>query len=221
MRYSRTDPKTKKDELWYFVDISVDPEHPEDAAKAKHVLRNSSGRTCHFPSSDFSGQFRLVTASTSSDTSDPYKETLANVRHNSTIRFAALPFFLTASAVLANSYKSDLWKGDTFVAWFGLGLAVIATVFEVALSRNLICWWKAIRPMSAADPWLAVKAHRSDWILWPVRYALFAPYLAAIYYWLTVQCQPPGVVWGSVGVAFIASLVVWLFFSKPAPYKAT
>lgn len=219
MRYTRVDPATNVEEVWYFVEVALDPTSSSDASKAKHVMRNAAGKSFHFPSSDFTAQFRLVTAAVPTDSTDAYKETLANIRHNSTIRFAVLPFFLTGSAILANAYRTELWKGEPFIAWFGLGLAVIAAIFEIALSRNLICWWKAIQPMSSADPWLAVKAHRSWWALWPVRYALFVPYLAAIYYWLTLLCHDPLIVWGSIGLTTAISLIVWQWGSNAAKFE--
>ena len=114
------------------------------------------------------------------------KETLSFIRAHSTIRFVALPFFLGASALIANKFLgSNTAPIDLLLATSALGLSVVGAVVEVILSRNLIAWWHALRPLLDANPpWQVVAAHRDGRALKAARWALFAPYPASFCFWL-------------------------------------
>ena len=214
MRYTRTEPTTQKKDTWEFVCQEQSFSDPTDV---RVVLRAEDGATYGFHEKQFQAQFALAFPGPGAGVSDALRETLANIRQNSTVRFVALPFFLSASVVLANAYAttSGPWKDSLFAAQIGLGLAVVGIVFEIALSRNLICWWKAIAPKAVSDPWNMVYAHRSSWMLWPTRYALFAPYVAALVFWIPKNGFSASAAWISAACVVVGATLIWQFASTP------
>lgn len=119
---------------------------------------------------------------------DPIKETLALIRAQSTIRFAALPFLLSANGLLARAFFANA-EGHALppllIAVTGLGLGVVAVIVEIVLSRNLLAWWTALASLlDAHADWRPIAAHRDRAALHWVRWALFLPYLAALNFWL-------------------------------------
>ena len=113
------------------------------------------------------------------------KAVLELIRAQSTIRFAALPFFLAALAVLTKTlYEPDLID-RRLIALAALGLTIVAVVIEIVLSRNLLAWWTAISPvLNQRQAWKAVHAHRNPASLSWARWALLSPYIASLVFWL-------------------------------------
>jgi hypothetical protein len=113
------------------------------------------------------------------------KVVLELIRAQSTIRFAALPFFLAALAILTKTlYEPDL-VDRRLIALAALGLTIVAVVIEIVLSRNLLAWWTAIDPvLRQRESWRAIHAHRNPASLSWARWALLSPYIVALVFWL-------------------------------------
>jgi hypothetical protein len=136
------------------------------------------------PEDDFLAHYQAEPGGAAPNTAEVVKETLANIRAHSTIRFVALPFMLGALAVLVNALAhSPSLKREVILA--GLLLFACGAVFEIVLSRNLIVWWQALgTTVRGAAGWAPVGAHRAGGALWAARVALFVPYPAALAYWV-------------------------------------
>ena len=113
------------------------------------------------------------------------KIVLELIRAQSTIRFAALPFFLAALAVLTKTlYEPDLID-RRLIALAALGLTLVAVVIEIVLSRNLLAWWTAVGPLlKQRESWQAIQAHRNPTALSWARWALLSPYIVSLVFWL-------------------------------------
>lgn len=204
MRYKRQ----SDGELWVLIGTARDPAAPDDSSKQHHILRSSDGIDFYFPVETFQSDFKPdSTLDHSAD--DAIRETLANIRHNSTVRFAMLPFFLTGSVVLANAHKQYPWSTDALVPMFGVGLGLIAALLEIAISRNLICWWNEIEKQGRGTLWSMLTANRAPGMLWTIRYALFIPYLATIAYWVHVKTCSLLAAAILPALLVLVSLVVW------------
>ncbi|MFM2054522.1 MAG: hypothetical protein RL456_2559 [Pseudomonadota bacterium] len=118
------------------------------------------------------------------DRREAIRETLANIRAHSAIRFVALPFVIGALAVLAKTFHEAV-EHRLVMALAGLILALCANIIEIVLSRNLMVWWHELTRLAAHDPWRAIHAHRdSKTALRCARAAFLAPYVGALGFWL-------------------------------------
>ena len=185
MRYRKKDETT-----WTFICRAKD--FPASSAQTfRIVLQDENGERIVIPEQDFHQEYVAISPMTGTMANEAIKETLALIRTQSAIRFAALPFFLTALAVLANaSHNKDGGFKDMpeTVALVGAGLSLIAIVIEIIISRNLIVFWKAIQSKDTGGgknkEWEIVYTHRNNGALKSARTALIIPYLAALYYWI-------------------------------------
>lgn len=202
MRYQRLTDITQ---AWEFVCVATDHDDP---GKSRVVLRDRSGKDVCVPFEAFQRDYKLLEGK-SSPANEAVKEMLSSIRQISTTRFVALPVFLGGAAGLAKASRQSPWSEEAFVEWFGLGLSLVGVIFEIVLSRNLICWWKALASEVRTPPWTMIFAHRSDFALWPVRLALFAPYVATVWYWSQRLFTGSGQ-WLPAAVAVAASVWVWV-----------
>lgn len=122
---------------------------------------------------------------------DAIKETLNNIRQNSTLRFAAIPVFVTIFGALAAAYYTVeaaklLPAGKLLLPWLGLFTATWFGVVEAFLSRNLILWWSALLK-DKKQGWEPIWAHRhaNEELTNLLRLVLFLPYAAAIGFWVS------------------------------------
>jgi hypothetical protein len=184
-----------------------------DSNKKMVVLKHESGENVTVPIEEFLENYMLLSGK-SSATTEAIKETLNNIRQNSNVRFIALPFFLTVSGVMAHSYKSQLWAQESMLPWFGLGLAFVGLVLEIVLSRNLNCWWEALRTEASSRPWNMIRAHRNNAAVWGARIFLFLPYPAMVFYWSSISF-PETWAWAIAATCFLMGVAVWVL-AKPA-----
>lgn len=156
------------------------------------------------------------------------KETLNLIRHHSTVRYTALPLIITASAILVKADKAqEALFAEDFIPIAGLWLAIIGVVFEIILSRNLICWWGSIdshitqRDHIDSNGWRMIVSNRNPLILRVIRFVLFSPYLIAIYYWIKYGLKPAAdsVWYYSDRVVPILFLVIAFFVWEYTAYK--
>ncbi|SFU76957.1 hypothetical protein [Nitrosospira multiformis] len=185
--------KSGREKTWTFMYRAEDNTPAEEGSTSPHipafriVLKGEDGKPITVSEKDFLDNYEASSSIRDSMENEAIKETLALIRTQSTIRFAALPFFLTALAVLANASHN---KNGGFtdmagtISLVGAGLSLIAIVIEIVISRNLIVWWKAIRTETKNTDWKIVYAHRNNGALKSARTALIVPYLAALFYWI-------------------------------------
>ncbi len=202
MRYQ----ETGKTDAWDFVGIVQERDDPD---KRSVILRPDRGPDISVPLETFQRDYKLLSGR-SSPGADAIRETLANIRQISTIRFVALPFFLTASAALAKAYSTEPWSQTPMFAEFALGLALVGVTFEIVLSRNLKCWWEALRKDVTAPPWSMIYAHRDGLAVWAARIALFLPYLAMVFYWALQIGWEARWAWGLSAILLLSGITVWV-----------
>ncbi len=177
--------KRGEEKTWLFV-------HREQALPAKtpaefnYSLSDADGNIVSIAEKDFLSDYVAALPQTRLVAAEAIKETLINIRAHSTIRFVALPFFLGAFALLGKAFYEDLPDPNIVVVLAGVGLAIIAVVFETVLSRNLIAWWSAIAAelRGTTGPWWIIGAHRNGGALWFARLVLFLPYPTALAFWI-------------------------------------
>lgn len=207
MRYTKSTEQTKS---WKFVCTSIDPSSPSNSYV---TLQDEEGRSITLPQSTFLSEYTLSPGE-SVALSDAVKETLALIKHYSTIRFAALAVFAGAAGALAKNYGNGPFcgRGELLVA--GLLLSVVGTTFEIVLSRNLKVLWAALRATATSPPWSTVYSHRSDIAQWMGRLALVAPHLGFLFFWL-YQAQGSELAFSGTVIAFAVALCTWVC-ARPA-----
>jgi hypothetical protein len=162
--------------------------------------------------------------------SDVVKETLNSIRQTSTLRFAALAVFVAAFGALAAGLLNTAhvttppapgslvlpppFDWFHWIAGAGLILATIGSVFEFVLSRNLNCWWQALKERDTKGEWSIIFAHRNGFALWIARIALFLPYPSMFAFWIYLLTKDIAVATVPPAVLFVAVIVLW-FFARP------
>ena len=199
---------------WEFVCIAAPTGDPDNKVA---VLKPDSGEPITVPINDLNAQYSLQSGDASA-TVEAIKETLANIRQNSNLRFIALPFFITASAVMANAYMATPWSHETMLPWFGLGLASVGLFFEIILSRNLTVWWQALLDNKPPAQWNTIFAHRGGVAVRVAGIALLVPYPAMVFYWLSKEVSVPWA--GGIAVFCLVSGVIALERASPAKVRA-
>lgn len=154
------------------------------------VLRGTDGSLKIVPSDQLeTARYQALTLERADSTNEAIKETLSNIHQNSNLRFAAIPVFFTAFAVLAKlEFDPDTVPAvHSTIQSLGLAVAVWFGLVEIFLSRNLILWWSGIGKLAeqaAHSEWAIVLKHRqSGGILRFLRFALCLPYALATGFW--------------------------------------
>lgn len=219
MKYqNNNDPKC---ELWQFVCSS------EDNTTAPPIIRvnlkGQNGKIINITQPVFLTDYSLVDSeqSKSNCEAETIKEILNSIRYTGTIRFVAFPFLLSAFAVLANAaYIGKI--NPSLIAVTGLGLSLVAVIFEIIFSWNLICWWNELGKLAKNTSWNMLVVHRHKFALLAARAALFAPYAAAFAFWsykvLNLQCWRLGIECGNRAVPFMAAAFIFVASAAIATY---
>lgn len=117
---------------------------------------------------------------------DIYKESLQSARQLSTLRFAILTVFMTATGALLGAYYS---QGNIYprgpVALGGLWLSVVFLAIELVLSFNMACLNAAAKKRIQSGQEDSF-AHRKPWILWSVRILIPSIHVFIAMYWLSL-----------------------------------
>jgi len=119
---------------------------------------------------------------------DVYGEIMQSTRHYSSLRFVMMPVYITVTGALAVAAHTVQFAAGTapIKAWFwaaGLLTSVVFLLFEIALSYNLSCLWRAAAAL-AGDVVPGAFAHRRAGLLWAVRVTWIAIYLGGVAFWL-------------------------------------
>src|SRR5258706_9078555 len=100
---------------------------------------------------------------------DLYKETMQTIRHYGALRFVLLPVYLTATAVLFGQlYNPSTTVPRSLLIEAGIGLALLFSFFEWAITSNLKSLWDAAKNMATTINSAAAKEiwkHRTKWWL--------------------------------------------------------
>jgi hypothetical protein len=120
---------------------------------------------------------------------DIFKAALDHVRQLSTLRFAILTVFMTATGALFSAYFLSLPDNHSVhyplagVALAGLWLSITFAVFEINLSFTMACQHNVART-KANDP--SSFPHRRKLALWSVRLLTLSIYVAVASCWVVL-----------------------------------